>query len=53
VVHGLVYPTAVRDEPEVDRAEAGEDLTANAGFLGYLTNCGLFRGFTGLDMPLR
>jgi hypothetical protein len=52
VVHGLVHPPAVRDEPEVDGPQLADDLAADAGLLGHLADRRLRLGLTGLDVPL-
>src|SRR5919205_721014 len=52
VVHGLVHPAAVGDEPEVDDAERGDDLADDAGLLGDLPDGGVLRGLALLDVAL-
>ena len=44
VVHGLVHPPAVGDEPEVDRAERRDDPPGDPGLLGDLADGGLLGG---------
>src|SRR5262249_4265315 len=52
VVHGLVHPPTLGDEPEVDRAEAGQDLAVDAGLFLYFADRGLLGRLAGLDVPL-
>ena len=52
VVHRLVHPAAVGDEPEVDDAERGDDLADDAGLLGDLADGGVLGGLALLDVPL-
>ena len=52
VVHRLVHPAAVGDEPVVDAPQRGQHAAADAGLLGDLPDGGLFGGLTQLDVPL-
>src|SRR5262249_572157 len=52
VVHGLVDPPVVRDEPVVDGAERAQYLAGDAGLLGHLAHGGLLRRFALLDVAL-
>ena len=52
VVHRLVDPPVLGDEPEVDGAERGDDPTADAGLLLDLAHGGLFGGLALLDVAL-
>ena len=52
MVHGLVHATALSDEPVVDAAECGQHTALDSGLLRYLTDRGLFSGFTEFDMAL-
>ncbi len=46
MVHGLVHPPAIGDEPVVDASQRGQHAAANPGLLGDLTNGGLLGGLT-------
>src|SRR4051794_15296322 len=52
VVHGLVHPAALGDEPEVDDPERGHDLADDAGLLRHLADGGVLGGLALLDVPL-
>ena len=43
----------VRNEPEVDCSELGEDTPGDAGFLGDLAHRGVLRRLARLDVSLR
>ena len=52
VVHGLVDPAVLGDEPVVDGAERGEHPAADAGLLLDLADRGVLGGLAGLDVAL-
>src|ERR1700677_1754186 len=52
VVHGLMHPTAIGDEPVVDAPQCGQHAAANPGLLGDLTNSSLFGRLTLLNVAL-
>src|SRR5919202_387510 len=52
VVHRLVHPAAVGDEPEVDDAERGDDLADDPGLLRHLPDGGVLGGLPLLDVAL-
>src|SRR3954452_3020662 len=53
VVNRLVDAPTIRNEPEVDRSELGEDTPGDAGFLGDLAHRGVLRRLARLDVSLR
>ena len=52
VVHGLVHPPALGDEPVVDAAERGQHAALDSGLLGDLADRGLLGGLTEFDVAL-
>ena len=52
MVHGLVHPAAVGDEPVVDASERGQHAAPNTRLLGDFTDCGLFGRLALLDVAL-
>src|SRR5436305_12194162 len=52
MVHRLVDPATVGDEPVVDAPERGEHAAANTRLLGDLPDGGLLGRLTHLDVPL-
>ena len=52
VAHGLVDAAALGDEPEVDGAEFGQDLAADAGLFLDLADGGLLGCLAGFDVTL-
>ena len=53
VVHGLVHPPSLGDEPVVDAAQRREHMPMYAGLLGHLPDRGLLGGLALLDVSLR
>lgn len=51
-MHRLVHPPPVGDEPVVDTAQRGEHAAADPGFLGDLSDGGLFGGLAHFDVAL-
>jgi len=52
MVHGLVDPAVVDDEPEVDDAERSEHVAPDAGLLLDFTDRGVLGGLAVFDVPL-
>ena len=52
MVHGLVHPSALGDEPVVDAAERGQHGALDTGLLRDLADGGLLGGFTEFDVAL-
>ena len=52
MVHGLVHPPALGDEPVVDAAQRGQHAALDPGLLGDLTDGGLLGGLAQLDVAL-
>ena len=50
MVHGLVHPSAIGDEPIVDAPQRGQYVAANSGLLRDLTNGSLFGRLALLDV---
>ena len=52
VVDGLVHAPAIGDEPVVDAAESGQNVSVDAGFLGDFPDGGLLGGLALFDVSL-
>jgi hypothetical protein len=50
MVHRLVHPAPVGDEPVVDAAQRGQHTASDPGLLGYFADRGLLGRFAEFDV---